>query len=415
MRFLKILFKLILSITVLVFIAYGAFRVKEYYVGRNYVDYLKSNSESVNLEEEFSYEIASKDISDYPLILVGEIHGFEVPTKFDVEFFSHLHSNFNVNSYLLEMDHSQAYFMNKYNETGEIELLDKVLENWVVRAGRNNLDYRDRWVNLRKVFMSRPFTYYGNNNISDYLLLTEHINTLSGEQRTVLKETLSDSLKLIQAKSTLESLLSKVDLENDSTDLSWNYQHLLKNVNYQLNNKYREEVLTENLAELYNHYQLKEQKVYGWYGIGHTLLDTFKSDYQPMASRIMELDPWFENKILSFNFIFCDSYMVMPSKSLPGILQDEGEYTRMPVSYDNIWLSYMYGIEDIKRITEKNTKTIIKLNDVDSPYIGNNRLFSMFKLLPVGQVINAKEGGSAIDYGQFVIFVRNSDWAEPDH
>lgn len=87
----------------------------------------------------------------------------------------------------------------------------------------------------------------------------------------------------------------------------------------------------------------------------------------------------------------------------------------MPVSYDNIWLSYMYGIEDLKRVTEKNTKTIFKLDNLDSPYEGNNRLFSMFKLLPIGQVINAKEGGNATDYGQYVIFVRNSDWAEPDY
>ena len=83
--------------------------------------------------------------------------------------------------------------------------------------------------------------------------------------------------------------------------------------------------------------------------------------------------------------------MVIPSRSLPSILQDEGEYTRIPVSYDNIWLSYMYGIDDLKRITEKNTKTMIKLNSEDSPYLKSNRLFNMFKLLPIGQVINAKE------------------------
>jgi len=413
MKILKKLFKVILGITVLAFIVYGVFRFKEHYVGGNYIEYLKSNSESVGLEEEISFEIVSKDISDNSLILVGEIHGFEVPTKFDVDFFSHLHSNFEINNYLLEMDHSQAYFMNKYNETGEIELLDRVLENWVVSAGRNNLDYRNRWINLRKVFTDQSFTYYGNNNISDYLLLAEHINDLAGEQRIELEESLSDSLKMIHFKSTLESLLSEVDLENDSTDLDWNYRHLLKNVHYELENKYREEVLTENLADLYNYYQLKGQKVYGYYGIGHTLLDTFKSGYQPMASRIMKLDSWFKKKILSLNFIFCDSHMIMPSRSLPGILQDEGEYTKMPVSYDNIWLSYMYGIEDLKRVTEKNTKTIIKLNSEDSPYLGNDRLFSMFKLLPIGQVINAKEGGSATDYAQYVIFVRNSDWAKP--
>jgi hypothetical protein len=43
-----------------------------------------------------------------------------------------------------------------------------------------------------------------------------------------------------------------------------------------------------------------------------------------------------ESNILNFNFInYIDSHMVVPSKSLPEILQDEGEYTRI---YDNIWI-----------------------------------------------------------------------------
>ena len=413
MKILKIIFRGLLSIVVLSLIAYGIFRAREHFVGSDYISYLTKNSESVSLEDPFSFDIVTEDILNYSLILVGEIHGFEEPTKFDVEFFDHIHSGFNVNSYLLEMDHSQAYFMNKYNETGDTELLDKVLEKWVVNAGRNNHDYRERWINLRGVYTDQPFTYYGNNNISDYDLLVEHINELAQEQIIELDNSISDSLKLTQVKFTLETLLDTINLDSNSSDLFWNYRHLLKNVTYDLEDKNREETLTENLVDLYNHYKLKEEKVYGFYGIGHTLLDTFKSGYEPMASRVSKFDPWFKNEILSLNFIFCDSYMIMPSRALPGILQDQGEYTRMPVSYDNIWLSYMYGIEDLKNVTEERTKTIIKLDGENSPYFKSNRLFRMFKLLPIGQVINAQEGSSTTDYGQYVIFVRNSDWAEP--
>lgn len=39
--------------------------------------------------------------------------------------------------------------------------------------------------------------------------------------------------------------------------------------------------------------------------------------------------------------------------------------------------------------------------------------FSMFKSLPVGQVINAAEEKSTTDMSHYIIFVRDSDWAEP--
>lgn len=413
MKILKILFKGLLSIVVLSLITYGIFRAREYFVGSDYVNYLTKNSESVALGDPFSFDIVTEDLLNSSLILVGEVHGFEVPTKFDVDFFDHLHSEFNVNSYVLEMDHSQAHLMNKFNKTGDTELLDKVLDKWVVSAGRNNHDYRERWINLRKIYTDQPFTYYGNNNISDYNLLAEHINELAQEQLIKFDDSIPDSLKLKQLESTLETVLDTINLDNDSSELYWVYRHLLKNVTYDLEGKNREEILTENLVDLYNHYQLKEKKVYGYYGIGHTLLDTFKSGYEPMASRVSKLDPWFKNEILSLNFAFCDSYTIMPSRALPSILQDKGKYTRVPVSYDNIWLNYMYGIEDLKRVTEEGTKTIIKLNGENSPYFTSNRLFKMFKLLPVGQVINAKAESNTTDYSQYLIFVRNSDWAEP--
>ena len=56
---------------------------------------------------------------------------------------------------------------------------------------------------------------------------------------------------------------------------------------------------------------------------------------------------------------------------------------------DNIWFNYLYGIEDLKRVTKPYTKTIFDLNAKESPYHESNRLFRMFHLLPVGNIANA--------------------------
>ncbi|WP_445385861.1 hypothetical protein ACT6NV_03375 [Robiginitalea sp. IMCC44478] len=413
MKLLKRFFKWIFILIVLCISAYGIFRGVEYFKGSDYIAYLEANQESVGLDEPFTFEICRKDIEEKSLILVGEIHGFEEPTKFDVDFFQYLRTDFNVETYLMEMDHSQAYFMNKYNQTGDQDLLKRILQNWVVNAGKNNQDYLDRWINLQQVYKDHPFQYYGINNISDVDLLVDHLNDLTGEELVMPQESKSDSLVLVEVKAVLESLSQSKDSATYSPEVTWDIQYLLKNVNYWLEDTYREEILTDNLQDVYERFQLKEEKVYGSFGLGHTLTGPFESGYQPMAYRVIQADPWFEDKILSMNFVFCDSHTVMPSKSLPGILQDDGKYTRVPVSYDNIWLSYLYGIEDLKRVTDKESKTIFKLNAEDSPYKSSDRLFRMFKILPVGQVINAGKGFNTTDLAQYLIFVRNSDWAEP--
>ncbi len=118
-----------------------------------------------------------------------------------------------------------------------------------------------------------------------------------------------------------------------------------------------------------------------------------------------------EKKILSMNFMMNDSYMVMKSKKLPKFMRDEGKYTRMPVSADNMLVMYIYGIKDFKRMTPLNSKSLVKMNGNDSPYSGSNRLNTTIQLLPVTDIFEMTDKGKP--YAQYTIFVRNSDWAEP--
>lgn len=53
------------------------------------------------------------------------------------------------------------------------------------------------------------------------------------------------------------------------------------------------------------------------------------------------------------------------------------------------------------------------LTNDGSPYAESRRLVRMSKLLPIGQVINAREGTVTTNYYQYLVFIRNSDWAEP--
>ena len=86
------------------------------------------------------------DIENSKLILVGEIHGFDQPQKFDVDFFKYLYKNYNVNHYLAELDFIQANFMNDFLESRAEELLMSALKKWAVVQGRNNQDYFEKYL-----------------------------------------------------------------------------------------------------------------------------------------------------------------------------------------------------------------------------------------------------------------------------
>ncbi len=131
----------------------------------------------------------------------------------------------------------------------------------------------------------------------------------------------------------------------------------------------------------------------------------------PLASKIRTSELNLEEKILSINFVMNDSYMVMPSNELPEFMQESGEYTRMPISADNMLFMYLVGIKDFKRMTPENYKSMVKLNSDDNHYSNTIRLDKAIQLLQVTDLLefDVKEK----PYTQYSIFVRNYDWAQP--
>lgn len=401
-RILKFSGKVLLALFSLVIIMFSSFRVREYVRGNNFIPYLQNNIVSSPNPEDLSFHTMKEDIQNSKLILVGEIHGFQDATKFDPVFFSFLRKEFKVKHFLVEMDFAQAHYLNIYNQTGDEKLLDEILNKWVVFIGRESADYKEKFKKLRQIFLHEgEFTYYGNNNISDIELVKRFSNEVLNQTFNYKSEE-NDSIQLIELQENF--IKSQVP-----TNHLWLADYVLKNVEYSVAGKNREEILTENLIALYDRFDLSNEKVYGSYGLGHTTLAPFEGGYTSMATRFAEIRTDFKDAILSTNFVFLDSKMSVYSNGLPGFMQDEGDYTNLSVSYDNIFTSYLYGIDDLRRITEDNSFNLIKLNGSDSPYRNSKRLSSMFKILPFGQVINARDKNVTSDYYDYLILVRNSD------
>lgn len=411
---MKLRYKILLGILLTPLLAWSVFQANEYLTGNAYLPYLQENMENIKLDGSTSFELLEDDLKQVRFVMLGENHGFKIPQKVDPLLFGHLNTKHDFNYYLLEMDQSQAYFMNRYNETGNDSLLTEVLSQWVVSGGRENLDYKKRFQALRDHYQTtKKFQYIGNDKIAAVELVAAHLSEILPDVDIPYDPTRSDSLNLVHIGLKLENLLSDTINTELTETIKADLEYLLTNISYSLDKTYREEVLTLNLLDLYKRQMLKNEKIYAFFGLGHAFKAPAERGYSAMANRLIEKDSWFAEHMITMVFLYEDSKQFLRSRALPPILRDEGKYTKFSFSMDDLLLSYLYGIEDLKRVTRSNTTTLFKINGENTPYRNSNRLFQMTQLIPAGGLISAAPNRSTSEYFDYAIMVRDSEWAEP--
>lgn len=406
-KILKAFLKGLIGISLLIGVLYGGFHLWEYSTGGKYINYLKENSETIPLGQSFSFKMLDNDIKDNRLVMVGEIHGFEEPQKFDYELFTHLHAQHSIKQYYAELDFVQAMLLNLYLESGDEALLKDIFRKWAVVQGRNNKDYYDKYRKFHQYYKQLTnedkFMFIGIDKIQDVQLTLNFLNALNVDTNLVVEGTVE-----------IGALLNQIEQLNsiyvNSPDTLFMLSHIKSNLKYVSEKTNREKVMFENFHSLYKRFDNGRSIAYGYFGLYHVFQYQVNGQ-QPLASQIRLSDLGLENKILSINFLMQDSYMVMPSKQLPEFMRDSGSFTRMPISSDEMLFVYIYGIKDFKRMTPEYHKSLVKMNADNSPYATSNRMNTVIQILPVADKFEFNEKGKP--YIQYTVFVRNSDWAEP--
>jgi hypothetical protein len=400
-------FKILTGIILVAALFYGAFHLWEYATGGKYIKYLSENSETIPLDSAFTYETLGSDIEKKQLILVGEIHGFDQPNKFDIDLFKYLHKVHNVNHYIAELDFVQASLLNDFLIRGDQESLHEILKKWVVVQGRNNKDYFNKYLELQRYYQSLPeddkFEVIGIDRLQDGELLKTYLKNLYPNN------TPKDSAVL--ENKSIGDLLEELNvIYREAPDTLFILSHLKTNVIYIEDKQNREEVMFQNFSKIYKTYQLQEHKLYGYFGLYHVFQYRVNGNH-PLASKIRQSNLGLTDKILSINIMMNDSYMVMPSNQLPSFMSDGAANTKIPVSADNMLFTYIVGVKDFTRMTPEHQKSLIKMDGHDSPYSNSVRLNKTIQLLPVTDTFEMTDKGKP--YVQYTVFMRNSDWAEP--
>lgn len=88
--------------------------------------YLELNNTILNLDDtlDFSgFDIFKSNLDDKKIVLTGELHGISSNELINIKLVKYLKNKINFKYYLMESSYSTAYFINKYLNTGDEEIL----------------------------------------------------------------------------------------------------------------------------------------------------------------------------------------------------------------------------------------------------------------------------------------------------
>ncbi len=417
-RIFKFLGLFVISSITLFYATIYIFYLIEYVKGNTYVSYLKEHKIEISENQKFSFD---STFYKHQLFLVGEIHGFAKSPKVDYQLFEHLHKRANVRFYMAEVDYSQAYFLNKYLNTGSDSLLLKALQNFIPYVPKSNIDYLGKWKKLYQynntLTEANKIHVLGSDIMVDYELAKQHLNEIIKNSSINKKVYFNQTSKEDLIEYAITLLNDKVSLELIKTELgssAFDYLHILRTL-IQTKDKGRELKIVENFKEIYKHLNLKDQKIYGYYGFAHVLQSPLKNGAESLAYLIKTSELPIGKNMVSMIMAYIDSQIIMPSKILPDFLHTGKTWTELHFSYESLMTYHQYGIKDLKRASQPNSTTIFRLDAQDSPYHNSDRLLSQTMILPFlrDQKIEILPDLATTNYAQYCILLRDSKAAVP--
>ena len=115
------------------------------------VDYLKANYSNIdpnyNIREDLS--LMDSDLENNNVFLIGENHGVKANVILRMKFLRYCKEKTNFKYYIYELPHSVAYFLNKYLDSGDENILKEAYRFFNGTYAWNRDEY-NQWKDLYK-------------------------------------------------------------------------------------------------------------------------------------------------------------------------------------------------------------------------------------------------------------------------
>ena len=322
--------------------------------------YLKENHSVISLEKEHMDDLSlmDNDLIDHDIFLVGENHGVKSNVKLKMRFLKYFKEKTNFKYYIYELPFSMTYFLNKYLETGNVNILNDIYEPIKGTYAWNKDEYH-YWRDLYKYNKLLP----KDDRITLIGIDIEHqpANAFN------FMEYCLDNGYYSKFKHVNYNLLNMMEVYNSN--------------NF---NDTRDKKMYENFLSISSN--LPKGKYFGQIGLSHV----FQRDFPYVnwfASFLNREGSTFRGKILSLAFAYKNCKYLNPTE------------TRNYISDIN---TLDLSITEFKNFI-KSMNTIFKLNQEDSHF--NEKLICPLKH-------KYPEDGVTTDYFQYLLVIRDSEAME---
>ncbi|MGO1470097.1 MAG: erythromycin esterase family protein [Tissierella sp.] len=382
-------------------------------------EYLKENHSKIDLKDENRFkdlEIIDSDLKGKEVFFTAEIHGVKANAELEMKFLKYFKEKTDFKYYLLENSYSNAYFINKYLETGDIQILEEIYEPLKGTFAWNKSNY-NQFKNLYEYNKSLPESKkikvlgvdieHSTDNAYRFLLdilpekevpdeIKENIENI---QNTF--EKIDNPRDQVAYESSLE--LQKDILEKESIYKKYlgedffGFEFVNKNVIYAFEAyKYQDDYFNWNNTRdkmIYKNFeavreQLPKGKYYGQWGMNHTY-QSEENHLNWFGSYLNQEESEFKDKVLTiiYNYDNCN---------------------QMNISKDRSYEEHKFNLifPEIKQTNDliDNNITIYKLNSKGTPF-SDIKMSSDFN--------NEKLEKNMLEFFQYIVAIKNSESTEP--
>lgn len=371
--------------------------LKERLSSGEYIAYLEDHTRPLDLSSLDGDLQFPESFYENKLFLLGEIHGAQTAQQVDLAMMIHLNQRLGVTWLLAELSPVEAARFNAYLDTGEESFITPVFQSWLEESAQwGNQQHYDKLIALRSYNQSQPedrqIRYFGVDLIREHqqqdaaqwlARMLAEVPEDAPAQIVDLQSAVTSAFDAERLRPAIEAALPMLVEgaaaleEEDNRHAHYIAQNLLAS----LDGATRYGVIPGNIRTMVEEFGIgDDEPIYGFWGLFHVMKTRVNETGEPMALRLQNSDLPFADGIASVLMVYADSSQNMPSFALPGFLQDDGPYTDFTMSQDNPYLSYLYGIGDLKRMTDAPA-TLFSPFEPGSPYIGSDRLRQQSGLL----------------------------------
>ena len=362
--------------------------------------------------------------NDFNIIGYGAYHGSAKTYDAEMLIIKSLKKQNALDYYISETNFSQAFYFQKFLETGDEELLKELVLAFQTIVGQEGtIETFEHWKKLRalnQLYPDNPITVIGFDVINEYKFSIKHLlHLVSDIQNWKLKDELikissSDnydfSIENEETTQLLKRFINDYEL-NKSTYThqlkdSIGFHHILKNINYTLQeHRDREKIIFENYIYFNKLYELSTKKQFAKYGFFH-LQKEREGEYPSFFTRLIEEGIYNRNQVITVM-----GYLINSKVLWDKVYNQKGGYQNYTIEkgygIGDYWKEYFKGIRNLKR-NKLSDLTLFKLNAFNSPYRKGVDLIEVKLLLREG---NKKElkGKATTDFIDYAVLIDNSE------